>query len=136
MFARSVVAVVVAALAVAGAVSPPATPLAVGVEDDGVDCPVTLPGSLTSNSRLPDPFTKLDGSRITAKSEWRCRRAEIKRLAERYVYGEKPLALDPAEALAMLELARQRGLRVGSAPDTVLGTGVQTEKGDCMGAGT
>ncbi len=48
--------------------------------------------------------------------------------AGKHVYGEKPLALDPAEALAMLELARQRGLRVGSAPDTVLGTGVQTAR--------
>jgi hypothetical protein len=93
MFTRWIVAVAVAALAIAGAVSPPpagVTPAAAGVEDDGADCPVTLPGSLTSNSRLPDPFTKIDGSRLTAKSEWRCRRAEIKRLAERYVYGEKP----------------------------------------------
>ena len=97
MFTRSIVAVAAAALAIAGAVtvaaSPPpeeVTAAAAGVEDDGVDCPVTLPGSLTSNSRLPDPFTKINGSRITAKSEWRCRRAEIRRLAERYVYGEKP----------------------------------------------
>jgi hypothetical protein len=93
MFTRWMVAVAVAALAIAGAASPPpagVTPSAAGVEDDGADCPVTLPGSLTSNSRLPDPFTKIDGTRLTAKSEWRCRRAEIKRLAERYVYGEKP----------------------------------------------
>jgi hypothetical protein len=59
-------------------------------EDEGADCPVSLPGSLTSNSRLPDPFRKLNGTRITAKSEWRCRRAEIRELAERYVYGDKP----------------------------------------------
>jgi hypothetical protein len=32
----------------------------------------------------------MDGTRITAKSDWRCRRAEIKSLAERYVYGAKP----------------------------------------------
>ncbi|MET4702976.1 Gfo/Idh/MocA family oxidoreductase [Frigoribacterium sp. UYMn621] len=49
-------------------------------------------------------------------------------LAGKHVYGEKPLALDPAEAAPMLELARERGLRVGSAPDTVLGTGVQTAR--------
>ncbi len=48
--------------------------------------------------------------------------------AGKHVYGEKPLALDPVEARAMLELARARGLRVGSAPDTVLGTGVQTAR--------
>ena len=48
--------------------------------------------------------------------------------AGKHVYGEKPLALDPDEAAPMLELARERGLRVGSAPDTVLGTGVQTAR--------
>jgi predicted dehydrogenase len=46
--------------------------------------------------------------------------------AGKHVYGEKPLALDPDEAAPMLELAAARGLRVGSAPDTVLGTGIQT----------
>lgn len=48
--------------------------------------------------------------------------------AGKHVYGEKPLGLAPAEAAPMLELARERGLRVGSAPDTVLGTGIQTAR--------
>lgn len=48
--------------------------------------------------------------------------------AGKHVYGEKPLALDPAAAASMLTLAREVGLRVGSAPDTVLGTGVQTAR--------
>ncbi|MFD1713173.1 Gfo/Idh/MocA family protein [Amnibacterium flavum] len=47
-------------------------------------------------------------------------------LAGKHVYGEKPLALAPADAEAMLALAASRGLRIGSAPDTVLGTGIQT----------
>jgi hypothetical protein len=86
------VTMAVTALALTGAVSVPVSAeiTAAGIEDDGADCAVTLPGSLTSNPRLPDPFRKINGSRITAKSEWRCRRAEIKRMAERYVYGEKP----------------------------------------------
>ncbi|MFL6121114.1 hypothetical protein [Actinophytocola sp.] len=89
-----------AALAFAGlATTTPAVPTvptaatalaAAGVEDDGADCAVTLPGSLPANSRLPDPFRKLDGTRISSTSQWRCRRAEIRRMAERYVYGEKP----------------------------------------------
>jgi hypothetical protein len=61
-----------------------------GVEDDGASCPVTLPGSLTSNSQLPDPFTRIDGSRIATTSDWTCRREEIVQLAEKYVYGSKP----------------------------------------------
>ena len=48
--------------------------------------------------------------------------------AGKHVYGEKPLALFPAEAEPVLALAAERGLRVGSAPDTVLGTGVQTSR--------
>uniref|UniRef100_UPI0015F11849 glucuronyl esterase domain-containing protein n=1 Tax=Streptomyces phytophilus TaxID=722715 RepID=UPI0015F11849 len=43
-----------------------------------------------SESLLPDPFTKLDGTRVTTTSDWRCRRAEIRELAERTVYGQKP----------------------------------------------
>ncbi|HEY8319190.1 MAG TPA: Gfo/Idh/MocA family oxidoreductase [Amnibacterium sp.] len=48
--------------------------------------------------------------------------------AGKHVYAEKPLGLDPAEAAPMLALAEERGLRVGSAPDTVLGTGIQTAR--------
>ena len=62
------------------------------VEDEGADCTVpALPdaASLPTVARLPDPFTKLDGTRISAKAEWRCRRAEIKKQAERYVYGDE-----------------------------------------------
>ncbi|MBP2335655.1 GH35 family endo-1,4-beta-xylanase [Saccharothrix coeruleofusca] len=95
----AVVMLAIAALVLAGAVlavtrvSPARAAgeiVAAAVEDDGADCPVTLPGSFPSNSRLPDPFTKLDGTRITSKSDWRCRRAEIRELAERQVYGDKP----------------------------------------------
>ncbi|MGI5184802.1 cellulose binding domain-containing protein [Dactylosporangium sp. CA-152071] len=63
------------------------------VEDEGADCPVpALPdaGALPTNAKLPDPFKRLDGTRITAKSDWRCRREEVKKLAEKFVYGEKP----------------------------------------------
>ena len=48
--------------------------------------------------------------------------------AGKHVYGEKPLALSTAEAAPVLERASALGLRVGSAPDTVLGTGIQTAR--------
>ncbi|MET4781136.1 Gfo/Idh/MocA family oxidoreductase [Glaciihabitans sp. UYNi722] len=48
--------------------------------------------------------------------------------AGKHVYAEKPLALAPADAVDMLALAERNGLRVGSAPDTVLGTGIQTAR--------
>ncbi|MGK5501229.1 glucuronyl esterase domain-containing protein [Streptomyces sp. URMC 125] len=58
-------------------------------EDDGAGCPVP-DARPASTSLLPDPFTKLDGTRVSTTSDWRCRRAEIRELAERSVYGQKP----------------------------------------------
>lgn len=46
--------------------------------------------------------------------------------AGKHVYSEKPLALDADEGKALLELADRAGLRVGCAPDTFLGGGIQT----------
>jgi predicted dehydrogenase len=44
------------------------------------------------------------------------------------VYGEKPFAADLSEAGAVLRAADAAGVRVGCAPDTVLGTGTQTAR--------
>lgn len=46
--------------------------------------------------------------------------------AGKHVYGEKPLALAPSDGAKILTEARSRGLRVGSAPDTFLGAGLQS----------
>lgn len=46
--------------------------------------------------------------------------------AGKHIYNEKPLALNRQEGRRMLDLARARGLRVGCAPDTFLGGGIQT----------
>ena len=41
--------------------------------------------------------------------------------AGKHVYGEKPLGISFAEGKSLVDAARARGLRVGSAPDTFLG---------------
>ncbi len=46
--------------------------------------------------------------------------------AGKHVWTEKPLAMDRTEAAALLKAAAERELRVGCAPDTVLGAGLQT----------
>ncbi|MFW5859287.1 MAG: Gfo/Idh/MocA family protein [Planctomycetota bacterium] len=46
--------------------------------------------------------------------------------AGKHVYVEKPLALSRAQAEPVLDLARARDLRIACAPDTFLGTGLQT----------
>lgn len=48
--------------------------------------------------------------------------------AGKHVYGEKPLATNTNEAAAILTAAAEAGVAVGCAPDTVLGTGIQTAR--------
>lgn len=43
-------------------------------------------------------------------------------------YSEKPLGLNREEGTKVLSLAAERNLRVGCAPDTILGSGVQTSR--------
>ncbi|HWO63713.1 MAG TPA: Gfo/Idh/MocA family oxidoreductase, partial [Umezawaea sp.] len=48
--------------------------------------------------------------------------------AGKHVWTEKPLALDRESARKLLDRAQEKGLRVASAPDTVLGAGLQTAR--------
>jgi len=46
--------------------------------------------------------------------------------AGKHVWSEKPIATDHESAAAVLASATEKGLRVATAPDTVLGAGIQT----------
>lgn len=46
--------------------------------------------------------------------------------AGKHVYQEKPLAIDLEAGRELEALGREKGLRVGGAPDTFLGAGIQT----------
>lgn len=48
--------------------------------------------------------------------------------AGKHVWNEKPLTLDAAAGQHLLEHARAANLRVGCAPDTVLGAGIQSAR--------
>jgi predicted dehydrogenase len=48
--------------------------------------------------------------------------------AGKHVYGEKPLAATTDAARAVVRAAQDAGVRLACAPDTVLGTGVQTAR--------
>lgn len=56
----------------------------------------TLPdaASLTANPKLPDPFTFFDGTKVTTKDQWECRRQEILAMAAKYIYGPVPSVPD------------------------------------------
>ncbi len=48
--------------------------------------------------------------------------------AGKHVYGEKPLGITFAEGKTLVDAAKAKGLRVGSAPDTFLGGGHQQSR--------
>jgi hypothetical protein len=61
-------------------------------EDCGTSCTIpTLPpfSALPSNSKLPDPFMMISGTRIASKGEWQCRRAETAAQLQNYETGKK-----------------------------------------------
>lgn len=59
------------------------------VEFYGADCDVGNPTNINS-AKLPDLFESFDGTRLSKKSEWRCRRAELQKAVETYIHGAKP----------------------------------------------
>ncbi|MEZ0299250.1 MAG: Gfo/Idh/MocA family protein, partial [Candidatus Methylacidiphilales bacterium] len=59
-----------------------------------------------------------------AHAEIDCRVLE----AGKHVFSEKPMALNLAEGRQIVDIAHKVGKRVGCAPDTVLGAGVQTSR--------
>lgn len=54
-----------------------------------------------------------------------CKEALMK---NKHVYVEKPLTLSTGSATNLLNLTKKSNLRLGCAPDTFLGTGIQTSK--------
>jgi hypothetical protein len=97
-----------------------AMPLVYDKENTGADVKKpSLPAfsELPSIEYLPDPFLKADGTRMTTKSEWRIRRAEIKALLENYDVGEKPPK--PSLVKATLEGNRMT-VTVGEGTNTIV----------------
>jgi len=61
------------------------------VENLGQDCDASYKALLsTASSAFPDPFAMHGGTRISDKSEWGCRRNEVKKDLEQYEIGPKP----------------------------------------------
>jgi hypothetical protein len=73
---------------------PPTGPVFGTIEDSGAACPrppLPAPNTLPNIAAHPDPFLMTNGTRITTKAEWTCRRAEIKAQVEEYESGPKPV---------------------------------------------
>lgn len=48
------------------------------------------PSALTVNKKLPSPFKFFNGTEMTRKDEWPCRRQEILDMSYKYMYGQMP----------------------------------------------
>ena len=85
-----------------------------------------VPASGTAQDVLDHPGVQVVVNLTTPDAHTEISSAAI--AAGKHVWTEKPLGLEREASAALLEQAAQAGLRVGSAPDTVLGAGVQTAK--------
>jgi len=83
-----------------------------------------VPRACTVDELLADPAVELvlDLTIPAAHAEVALRAVE----AGKSVYNEKPLAIARADARRLLDRAGEMGVRVGGAPDTFLGAGLQT----------
>lgn len=59
-------------------------------EDFADECNVGKVPSFSSNPKLPDPFKMFDGTPVTTKAQWKCRREELSSLLQEVELGEKP----------------------------------------------
>jgi predicted dehydrogenase len=83
-----------------------------------------IPQACTVEDLLADPEIKIVVNLTTPQAHTPVNLAAIE--AGKHVHCEKPLALSRAEGQQVLAAAAAKGLRVGCAPDTFLGGGIQT----------
>ncbi|GGP16392.1 Gfo/Idh/MocA family protein [Oceanobacillus neutriphilus] len=83
-----------------------------------------VPRACTVDELLSDPEIEMvvNLTNPEAHSEVHLKTLE----AGKHTYGEKPLATELEDAEKILSLAKEKGLLVGTAPDTFLGGGIQT----------
>ncbi len=83
-----------------------------------------VPKACTTEELLNDPDIELVLNLTVPKAHFQVAKALLS--AGKHVYNEKPLTVTRPDALELLRLAEERGLKIGCAPDTFLGAGLQT----------
>lgn len=82
--------------------------------------------ALTRERLLADPEVDLVVNLTVPSAHHEVTMAALR--AGKHVWTEKPLGVDRRQGAEVLEEAAARGLRVGCAPDTLLGAGLQTAR--------
>ena len=85
-----------------------------------------VPRALTVDQLLADPDIELVLNLTVPKAHVPIALAAL--AAGKHTYAEKPLGVDREDGRRVIELAARSGLRVGCAPDTFLGSGIQTAR--------
>jgi len=80
--------------------------------------------AVTPDELLSDPEIELVINLTIPGAHYSVCKAALE--AGKHVYVEKPFAVERAESRELLELAAAKGLRLGVAPDTFFGGGIQT----------
>lgn len=78
----------------------------------------------TMEEMLADEEIEIILNLTRPNEHYRTTRAAL--LSGKHVYSEKPLAATYEEGAELVEIAREKGLLLGGAPDTFLGAGIQT----------
>ena len=83
-----------------------------------------IPKVCTTQELLADPDIEIVLNITIPKAHAEVALAAV--AAGKSVYNEKPLTITREDGAKLLQLARKKGVRVGGAPDTFLGAGLQT----------
>jgi len=76
--------------------------------------------------KLPDPFKFYDGTPVTTKAQWECRRKEILAMAAKYLYGPVPGDCDEVSGTVSggtVSITCKVGDKTGSFSATISGSG-------------
>jgi len=83
-----------------------------------------VPNQWTAEQVLNSPEVEIIVNLTTPDQHFRICKLALEH--GKHVYVEKPLSLLPEQGHELVELAREKGLMLGGAPDTFLGAGLQT----------
>jgi len=88
-------------------------------------------GDMKKNMKLPNPFMMHDGTIITTKAQWECRRAEIKADLEKYEIGPKQ---DPSTVTSLKATLSGKNLSVAitTAAGSMTLTSTVSGSGSCI----
>jgi hypothetical protein len=99
-------------------------------ENAGASCNATSAG-LKKNMKLPNPFAMHDGTVITTKAQWECRRNEILKDLEKYEIGPKQAPPTVAATLSGKTLT----VKVTTSAGSLTLTSTVSGSGSCIAIG-